>query len=448
MPEKAILAQWICYFSLFLFSLILTGCFIRLMMLLLSVKWIIHEKKTLYNEIAHYPKVSLLIPAFNEQRTIVETVTHAINNPYPNLEIIIVNDGSADQTLGVLIEAFELSEIINLKTDAEIPAEPVRRVFAGNRIKNLLVIDKNNGGKADALNCAINASTSDYLLCVDADTVLTANTIKYLIRPMLQNDAVVVTSGNVRILPSAGNSGLLARLQQIEFLGSIALFRTGWNFINANLIISGALGLFRKETLTDVGGYHNLAIGEDMELTIRIHRQLTEQKSGYKILQLGLPTAFTQPTPSVKAMIRQRKRWQKGLISSLRLNKSLLFNRRYKQVGLAALPFYTVFEVWGPFIEIIGLSCLPVMAFFSFDFRVPALLWGLGLLAGVIENLIALTIDKFMLRGIARQDYWKLFAASIVGIFFYHFIQLYSKGIGATEHYFETRASTVWDTER
>ena len=441
-------AQWAYYFSVFLFSFILSGYIIRLIMLILSVKWIIHEKRMIHYDVARYPKVSMLIPAFNEQRTIVENVTHAINNTYPDFEIIVVNDGSDDLTLALLIEAFELTELIHFKTDDSIPSEPVRRVFTSNRVKNLIVIDKKNGGKADALNCAINASASDYCLCLDADTVLTANTIKYLIRPMMQDNKIVVTSGNVRILSATGGDCFLTQLQRIEFLGSIALFRTGWNFMNANLIISGALGLFRKETLTDVGGYHNLAIGEDMELTIRIHRQLTEQKLCYKILQLGLPTGFTKPVPSIREMIRQRKRWQKGLMSSLRLNKELLFNRRYKQVGLAALPFYTVFEVWGPFIEITGIGCLIIMAFFSFDFFMPITLWSLGIILGVTENIVALTIDKLLLRGIRWKDYGELCAASIAGAIFYHFIQLYCKVKGATEYIFETRVSTVWDTER
>jgi cellulose synthase/poly-beta-1,6-N-acetylglucosamine synthase-like glycosyltransferase len=147
-------------------------------------------------------------------------------------------------------------------------------------------------------------------------------------------------------------------------------------------------------------------------------------------------------------MIKQRKRWQKGLISSLRLNKELLFNRRYKEVGWTALPFYTVFEVWGPFIEIIGVGYLIIMAFLAFDFVTPISLWGLGLLLGVTNNLVALTIDKFMLRGIKWQDYGELCAASIAGAVFYHFIQLYCKVKGATEYCFETRVSTVWDTER
>ena len=130
-------------------------------MLILSVKWIIYEKRMIHYDVAWYPKVSMLIPAFNEQRTIVENVTHAINNTYPDFEIIVVNDGSTDQTLALLIEAFELSKMIHFKMADAIPSEPVRRVFTSNRVKNLIVIDKENGGKADALNCAINASASD-----------------------------------------------------------------------------------------------------------------------------------------------------------------------------------------------------------------------------------------------------------------------------------------------
>ena len=442
------LFQIIYYFSILLFGFVLLGYAIKTIMFILSVLWIVREKKIINRTIDFYPKVSMLIPAFNEERTIIENITHAINNDYPDLEIIVVNDGSTDQTLSLLINAFELSEKQSYKTDEAIPAQPVRRVFESDTIKNLIVIDKKNGGKADALNCAINASTAEYILCLDADTVLTRNTIKYLIRPMMQNNDIVVTSGNVRILPAKMNDNLFYKLQRIEFLGSISLFRTGWNFLNANIIVSGALGLFKKKTVTDVGGYHNLAIGEDIELTIRIHRKLSEEKCNYKVLQLALPTCFTRAVPSVKEMIKQRKRWQKGLISSLRINRELFGNPGYKQVGLAALPFYTIFEVWGPFIEIIGIICLIFMSFFSVDLFSPLIIWGLSFLLGITDNLAALTIDKFLLRGMKWKDYFDLCLASVAGAFFYHFIQLYCKLKGATEFFLEIHISTVWDTER
>lgn len=441
-------AQWPYYFALFLFSFMLAGCVLRFMMLLLSLKWIFREKRLIHLAVSQYPRVSMLIPAFNEQQTIVASVTHAINTPYPDIEVIVVNDGSEDHTLALLIRAFELIETDRCDGDDLIPTEPVRRKFISPHVQNLIVIDKANGGKADALNCGINASSSDYLLCMDADTVLTANTIKYLIRPMLQQDSIVATGGNVRILAPKSGDTLLTQLQRIEFLGGIALFRTGWNSMNANLIVAGALGLFRKQTLTDVGGYHNLAIGEDMELTVRIHRQFIEQKRRYQIIQLGLPCGFTKPAPDIKAMVKQRKRWQKGLISSLRLNHELLFKRRYKYVGLAALPFYTIFEVWGPFMEIMGLMGLGCTALFALDFSRPAMIYGIGFLLGIMENLAALTIDKFLLRGIRWQAYWRHCAASIGGAVFYHFIQLYCKVKGTAEYLLETHVSSVWDSER
>jgi len=442
------LFQIIYYLSILIFSFVLLGYAIKTIMFILSVIWIVHEKKIINRSIDFYPKVSMLIPAFNEEQTIIENITHVINNEYSDLEIIVVNDGSTDQTLSLLINAFELSEKQSLKTDDAIPVQPVRRVFKSSTIKNLIVIDKKNGGKADALNCAINASTAEYILCLDADTVLTRNTIKYLIRPMMQNNDIVITSGNVRILATKMHDDLFCKLQRVEFLGSISLFRTGWNFLNANIIVSGALGLFKKKTVIDVGGYHNLAIGEDIELTIRIHRKLLEQKCNYKVLQLALPTCFTRAVPSVKEMIKQRKRWQKGLISSLRINRELLGNPRYKQVGLAALPFYTIFEIWGPFIEVIGIVCLIVMSFFSLELFSPLIIWGLSFLLGVTDNFVALTIDKFLLRGMKWKDYFALCSASLTCAFFYHFIQLYCKVKGAMEFFLETHVSTVWDTKR
>lgn len=343
----------IYFISLFFFSFVCAGVLIRFIMLILSVIWISREKKMIKSVVNHYPKVSLLIPAYNEEDTIIESVTHAVNADYPDLEIIVVNDGSKDKTLSLIIDAFDLIEHKEKQITETIPTQQIIQIFKSETVNNLVVINKENGGKADALNCAINASSAQYVLALDADTHLTKNTIRYLIRPILQDKEIVVTSGSVRII-SEKNS-ILSNLQKAEFVNSISLFRTGWNYINANLIVSGALGLFNKKVLFDVNGYHNLAIGEDMELIVRIHRRLLENHEPYKILQFALPTCFTQAVPSIKEMINQRKRWQKGLLSSLRLNTKLFFNPSYKAIGLIALPFYILFEALSPFIEVLGL---------------------------------------------------------------------------------------------
>ena len=234
------------YFSLFLFAFVSIGVAARFVMLVLSVVWIYYEKRLIRQDARTYPKVSLMIPAYNEEDTIIESVTHSINSEYPELEVIVVNDGSKDNTLSLLIDAFELSENHKIQITETIPTQFVKRVFTSKEVENLIVVDKENGGKADALNCAINTSSAEFVIALDADTVLTKNTINYLIRPVLQDNSIVVTSGSVRIITDNSKNSILNNLQKIEFVNSISLFRTGWNFINANLIVSGALGLFKK----------------------------------------------------------------------------------------------------------------------------------------------------------------------------------------------------------
>jgi cellulose synthase/poly-beta-1,6-N-acetylglucosamine synthase-like glycosyltransferase len=458
------ISQLTYYLSLFLFVFVCAGVVIRFVMLSLAVIWIAYEKKLIKYKVEDYPEVSLLMPAFNEADAIVENVTHLINSEYPDLEIIVINDGSKDNTLGVLIEAFDLSENHDIQITESIPTQQVRRVFTSSSIDNLIVVDKDNGGKADALNCGINASTAEYVLALDADTVLTRNTIKYLVRPVMRDSNVIITSGSVRIMPEKKRYPLFSELQKIEFINSISLFRTGWNFMNANLIVSGALGLFSKRIMLEVGGYHNFAIGEDMELIVRIHRYLLEKKDKYKILQLALPTCFTEAVPSAKDMVKQRTRWQKGLLSSLRLNMKLFFNPRYKAVGMLALPFYLFFEIFSPFFEILGLFLYAFLVSYRGDVfslgifegweldaagaLAPLLIWVAGLVFAIFNDWLSISVDKFLLRGMSWKEYIRLLIFAAIGPFFYHFFQLYCKIKGTIQYFSTIQTSTVWSMRK
>ena len=431
-----------------LFLFVFTGIFIRLIMLILSIAWIAHEKKLLQKNISIFPRVSLLIPAYNEESTIVESITHAINQTYPDLEIIVVNDGSTDDTLNLLVKTFGLIEKSKIHIQESIPTQPVKGIFTSENFKDLIVINKENGGKADALNCAINASTSEYVLCVDADTFLTQNTIKYLIFPFIDDERTVVTSGSVRIISQSHQRSLFTDLQKIEFVNSISLFRSGWNFMNANLIVSGALGLFRRSIMIRVGGYHNLAIGEDMEIIIRIHRYLCDNNIQYRILQLALPCCFTTALPNISEMSKQRKRWQKGLLSSVRLNLKLFLNFRYKWVGMAGIPFYIFYEILTPFAEVFGFTLFFFVIFYPTATTYPIYIWFAGLLLAILNNWISISLDKFLLRGMPWKEYFRLLASSLSEPFIYHFFQVFFKIKGTIEYISEFQVTTVWDTKR
>lgn len=438
----------IYYLSLAFFAFTCCGVAIRFLLLWLSILWIGYEKSILVPKVKEYPRVSLLIPAYNESETIIESLTHAINQNYPGLEIIVVNDGSKDKTLKLLQQSFSLYAVSDFYIDEQLPTQPVQDLYKSKVIKNLLVVDKKNGGKADALNCAINVSSSEYILCLDADTVLTTNTIKYLMAPFLLDDTVVVTSGSVRVMSKSKGYSLFHDLQKIEFINSISLFRAGWNFINANMIVSGALGLFKKNILIMAGGYHNLAIGEDMEIIVRIHRKMVEHLRKYKIIQLAFPTCFTSAVPDLKSMSSQRRRWQKGLLSTLSLNMNLVFNYKYKGVGLAGMPFYILFEVIGPFAEIAGLFLYFYLLTSSPSPKTPLFLWLGSLLLAFINNWLAISLDKFLLRGMSWPEYIRLMLSAVMDPFFYHFFQIYFKIKGTIEYFSNIHLSTVWNTKR
>lgn len=438
----------IYWLSFLLFIFVFTGVAVRLIMLLLSIVWIFYEKSILSTSTPDLPGISLLIPAYNEEDEIVNSVTHAINQDYPELEIIVVNDGSGDSTIEKLIHEFNLQLSIETTISDSIPTQEIHHIYKSDDIPNLTVVDKTNGGKADALNCGINTASTDYVLCVDADTLLTKNTIKYLIKPFLLDKRVVVTSGSVRIISNSKRFSLLTNLQQIEFVNSISLFRSGWNFLNANLIISGALGLFNRKMMIQVGGYHNLAIGEDMELIIRIHRYLCDKKEPYRIIQLAFPVCFTRAIPTIHEMGKQRKRWQKGLLSSIRLNLTLFLNCKYGWTGVAGIPFYILFEIFAPFAEIFGFILFFFVMLYPNMTMTPLVIWVGGLLLAIVNNWISISLDKFLLRGMSWSVYFKLLLSSLSDPFFYHFFQIYFKIKGTVEYFSEIQISTVWDTRR
>jgi cellulose synthase/poly-beta-1,6-N-acetylglucosamine synthase-like glycosyltransferase len=310
------------------------------------------------------PGISVLVPAYNEEAGIAASVRSMLQLDYPDFEVIVINDGAKDGTLAVLQREFNL-QLFPEAYRVALPVQHVRGIYRAPDHPRLRVIDKDNGGKADALNAGINSARHALVCAVDADSILQPDSLRRLVRPFMEDRRVVAAGGTVRIANGcriergflaevAVPSNWLARVQVVEYLRAFLFGRVGWSPINALLIISGAFGLFRRSAVIDAGGYRTNTIGEDMELVVRLHRVLRAQGSDYRIVFVPDPICWTEAPETLAVLKSQRVRWQRGLMESLWANRALMFSRRGGAVGWLAFPVMTVFEALGPIIELAG----------------------------------------------------------------------------------------------
>ncbi|TLY45516.1 MAG: glycosyltransferase family 2 protein, partial [Gemmatimonadetes bacterium] len=297
------------------------------------------------------PPISLLVPAYNERATIEASVTAILTLEYRNFEVIVVNDGSKDDTLDRLREAFDLYEVPRTYPEG-IATRPLRGVYRSRSRTRLVVLDKENGGKADSLNAAINASRFPLVIAVDADTLIEPDALLRLTRPFLLGRHIAAVGGTVRVANSCTVEHgrvtdarvprrFLPGVQVVEYLRAFLFGRLGWNRLGGNLIISGAFGLFRKEDVLAIHGYRTASVVEDLDLVVRLHRYLLQRRVRYEMPFIPDPVAWTEVPESGKVLARQRERWHRGLLAAMWTYKTMLFNPRYGRVGLIAVPFYT-----------------------------------------------------------------------------------------------------------
>ena len=310
------------------------------------------------------PPISLLVPAYNEEATIAASVRSMLQLQYSELEIIVINDGSKDGTLEVLKQEFSLLPFPEAYR-IQIETKPINAIYRSRRYPNLRVIDKVNGGKADSLNAGINASRYPLFCGVDADSILQRDSLQRVVKPFLHDPDIVATGGTVRVANGCDVKGgfltrvglpnnIRALIQVVEYLRAFLFGRLGWSTINGMLIISGAFGVFRKDTVIMAGGYKPKTIGEDMELVERMHRILRERKQRYRIEFVHDPVCWTEAPEDFQTLKNQRIRWERGLSESLSANWGLMFNRNGGTPGWIAFPFMVLFEWLGPLVELGG----------------------------------------------------------------------------------------------
>lgn len=350
------------------------------------------------------PPVSILVPAFNESAVIVDSVRSLLALDYRMLEVVVVSDGSTDDTLARLIKEFSLHEITR-PTPPHLPHAPVRAVYTPGSELRLLVLDKENGGKADSLNAGINFASFPLFCTVDADSILEQDAVAKAVAPFVENPLTVASGGMVRIangcLIDHGRvvrAGLpqsrLAMLQVLEYVRGFFGSRTGWSAMNALLIVSGAFGLFRRDVVIEAGGYRTGIVGEDLELVVRLHRTCRKARRPYRIVYVPDPICWTEAPQTMRTLRSQRRRWYRGAIETLLIHRGMLMNPRYRAVGLLALPSLLIFEVLGPVIELTGY--LITLIAFAMGLLAPAafaLFLAVSVLYGQVLTLAAIALE-------------------------------------------------------
>ncbi len=331
-----------------------------------------HTKNTNYDAIISSPfapMITVIAPAYNESVTIVENIKALLALYYPSFEIVVVNDGSKDNTLEKAIEAFDLEKVTYV-FDYKIPCQEIRGIYKSRKkaFNNLTVVDKFNGGKADALNSGINIAKGDYFISIDVDSIIDPYALQKMIKPFLEEPSrkVIATGGVIGIANSCKiidgqlieidvPDELLPRFQIIEYNRAFLMGRLAWSRLDGLLLISGALGLFDKEVVIGCGGYLTKTVGEDMELVVRMRKYMAKKKIKYKVAYVSDPLCWTEVPSSLKVLGSQRNRWTRGTIDTLFIHWNLFFNAKYGFMGMVSHPFWVFFEWLAPIIETIGI---------------------------------------------------------------------------------------------
>jgi cellulose synthase/poly-beta-1,6-N-acetylglucosamine synthase-like glycosyltransferase len=412
-----------------LFNLLLAAYFVigngtyTLLMLLSVVSVWLHKRRRTYEGLQQLrespltPPVTIIMPAWNEQNVIVDSVRSVLQTDYPGLQVCVVDDGSSDETLTRLLAAFGMVQTFRI-TRPRLSTRQIRAFHVSPDFPNLLVISKERGGKPDALNAGLNHCRTPYFCTLDADCILERDALLRLMRPVLRSRVQIVASGGVvRVLNGCAVAGGrlvqvnlpprgLERFQVVEYLRSFLFGRTGWNIIAGTLIVSGAFAMFHRETVIEAGGFDLDTVTEDMELVVRLQRWARERHRGVRVSFTSDPVCWAQCPDTFAMLARQRRRWQLGLLQTLRKAAPMFFNPAFGVLGFVSLPFHAFVEGVGALVEPMGYLVIPVAAVLNpvlLKFLLPLVLLSLAYAACLSMAAVALEEITYHRYSSARQ---------------------------------------------
>lgn len=395
------------------------------------------------------PALSLIAPAYNEGFTIKENVRSLLSLNYNNYQVIVVNDGSKDNSMEILISSYDLIPA-DFAYQQTIATKPIRGVYVSKNaaFKKLVVVDKENGGKADALNVGLNIAHNPYVVCIDVDCILDKDSLLKLAKPFLESQGkrVIATGGVVRIANQCvirdGRlvevnipDKMLPRIQVLEYLRAFLLGRMAWGRLDGLLLISGAFGAFDKEIAVLCGGYDTKTVGEDMELVVRMRRYMLENNTPYTVSYIPDPLCWTEAPESAAIFKKQRSRWMRGTIETLQIHKKMFLNPKYKLLGMLSVPYWTFFEFLAPFIEFAGIVitiAFIVLGLLNWHFFFLLLLFVYTF--SVMFSVLALyTEERSYHKYRKRQDFAKMLVAALIEPIYFHPLTVYSALLGYVE---------------
>jgi cellulose synthase/poly-beta-1,6-N-acetylglucosamine synthase-like glycosyltransferase len=382
------------------------------------------------------PSISVIAPAFNESQTIEDNIRTLLSLYYNNFEVVVVNDGSTDNSMELMIKTYDL-EKVNYYFDYRLPCKRIRGVYKSrNRsFKKLTVIDKVNGGKADSLNAGLNVCRNDLVVSIDADSIMEPDALLKMVKPFMEakEKKVIGAGGVIRIANSCEVSGghikkvhlpkkFLPRAQVMEYTRAFLMGRMAWSELDGLLLISGALGMFDREIVIQAGGYHTDTVGEDMELVVRIRRHVADQGIKYDVVYIPDPLCWTEVPSTIKVLARQRSRWTRGTLETLITHRKLLFNRKYGKLGMLGYPYWLMFEYLAPIIEFFGILWFIFLAITgNLNWPFFLLLLGFVYFFAVSLSIWSVLFEEMTFHKYERRrDVLKLIGTAFLEPIFYH----------------------------
>ena len=403
------------------------------------------------------PGISVVAPAYNEEKTIVDNVRSLLKMDYPNFDVCIVNDGSKDRTLELLIETFEMVEV-PFEYVEHVHSAPFKRLFKSINpaYARLMVVDKVNGGtKADAVNAGLNVISNPYFINTDVDCILSKDAMYQCIFPVIQDSHIIAVSGtmsmsngasmsNGEIVDLRPSSRPIPLFQDLEYKRSFLVGKMGWSRINAMNNVSGVYGLFSTEVVVNAGGYSSTSFAEDMDMLTRMVAYCCDFNRPYRVVQIPHNCCWTEGPSNIKMLYRQRTRWGRGLIQLMWEHRRLLFNRKYKRLGLISMPYTFLFEFLAPIIETVGLGMTVYLAFTGgiswFSFFVTFL--AIYVFSYMLSTFVVFYDYILGSSYTSRMSYLKLLLAAAFEPIIYHPLIVISSLVGYYRYI--TRQKAVW----